>query len=193
MLYAVGRFLAMIVLMPLFFVKIIGKKNAMLAGGSVVICKHKSNWDPIVLGFSVKKRPVCYMAKEELFNSKFAACILRHLYVIPVARGKSDIKAIKTAISKLNSGSVLGIFPEGTRSKELLEFEPGAAMLALKSDVPVVPVYIKGNYKLFHRIKVFIDPPIYLKEFVGEKVNSESVKKATALLQAKILEMSKRI
>ncbi len=195
MFYAFLRVLAFIVLMPVFFIRVIGKENFRAPkGGSVVIAHHTSNWDPIILGFVVKHKPVSYMAKEELYKTAVARFFLKLLYTIPVARGKGDLKAIKTAIGALKGGRMLGIFPEGTRSKggSVLPFEQGAALLALRADVPVIPVYIKGGYKLFHQIKVYVDPPIDLKAVAGEKINSSSINKATEYLHDKVVEMSKR-
>ena len=101
MVYFLARVFAYIVLMPIFFVKVVHKENLNIHGGCVVICNHISNWDPIVLGHSVKTQPVCYMAKEELFRNKVANWFLRRLHAIPVARGKSDLMAVKTGLSAL--------------------------------------------------------------------------------------------
>ncbi|MEA4853602.1 MAG: lysophospholipid acyltransferase family protein [Christensenella sp.] len=194
MIYFLARVFACIVLMPCFFVKRVNKQNLKIRDGCVVICNHKSNWDPIVLGHSILTQPVCYMAKEELFHNKVANFFLRRLHAIPVARGKSDMKAVKTGMAALKSGKILGIFPEGTRSEtgKLLPFEPGAALMALRSNVPVVPVYISGNYKLFHQIKVYAHAPIDLKNIVGEKTNSKTIEEATKYLQGVMQEMSEK-
>ena len=72
MVYFLARVLAYIVLIPCFFVRRIHKENLNIRNGCVVICNHKSNWDPIVLGHSIMSQPVCYMAKEELFQNKVA-------------------------------------------------------------------------------------------------------------------------
>jgi len=194
MLFSFLRILAYIVLMPVFFIKVIGKENLKVEGGSVIIAHHTSNWDPIILGFVVKHKPVSYMAKEELYKNKVARWFLLSLYTIPVSRGKSDLKAVKTAIEALKQGRMLGIFPEGTRSKDgsVLPFQQGAALLSMRAGVPVIPVYIKGGYKLFHQVKVYVDPPIMLSDIAGEKTSGEAIKKATGYLQDKIVEMSKR-
>ncbi len=185
MIYFLARVFAFIVLMPIFFVKVVGKKNLKIKSGAVVICNHQSNWDPIILGHSIKSQPVCYMAKEELFQGKVANWFLRKLHAIPVARGKSDLKAVKTALAALKNGKILGIFPEGTRSEtgEILPFEPGAALMAMRADVPVVPVYICASYKPFHQVRLYTHPAVNLKEIAGEKTNSESVAKATEYLR----------
>ncbi|MBC5647148.1 lysophospholipid acyltransferase family protein [Christensenella tenuis] len=194
MVYFFARILAYIILMPVFFVKVVHKENLRIHGGCVVICNHISNWDPIVLGHSVKTQPVCYMAKEELFRNRMANWFLRRLHAIPVARGKSDLKAVKTGLSALKSGKILGIFPEGHRSEtgELLPFEPGAALMALRADVPVVPVYISGNYKPFRQVKLYTHPAIRLKDVVGEKTNSAAIEKATEYLKTVMLELEEQ-
>ena len=194
MVYFLARVFAYIVLMPIFFVKVVHKENLRIHGGCVVICNHISNWDPIVLGYSVKTQPVCYMAKEELFRNRVANWFLRRLHAIPVARGKSDLKAVKTGLSALKNGKILGIFPEGHRSEteELLPFEPGAALMALRADVPVVPVYISGNYKLFHQIKLYTHPAIDLKDIVGDKTNSAAIEKATEYLKSVMLDLKEQ-
>jgi 1-acyl-sn-glycerol-3-phosphate acyltransferase len=89
---------------------------------------------------------------------------------------------------------MLGIFPEGTRSKDgsILPFEQGAALLAMRAGVPVIPVYIKGGYKLFHQIKVYAGKPVDLKEIAGDKINSSAINKATEYLHDTIVEMSRR-
>jgi 1-acyl-sn-glycerol-3-phosphate acyltransferase len=89
---------------------------------------------------------------------------------------------------------MLGIFPEGTRSKDggILPFQQGAALLSMRAGVPVIPVYIKGGYKLFHQVRVYVEPPILLKDIAGEKTSGEAIKKATVYLHDKMVEMSKR-
>lgn len=194
MFYSFLRILAFPILMPIFFIRVLGKQNLKVPGGSVIIANHTSNWDPIILGFIVKHTPVCYMAKEELYQNKVARFLLLKLHSIPIARGKGDLTAVKTAIRALKDGKMLGIFPEGTRSKtgELREFEQGAALIAMRADVPVIPVYIKANgYRLFHQVKVRVGEPVYLKQVVGEKTNSEAIGSATRYLHDKLDEMSK--
>lgn len=192
MVYIIARILAYIVLMPLFFVRVRGRKNARVVGGSVIIANHKSNWDPIVLGHSVTAKPISYLGKEELFANGIVSWFLHRLYCIPVARKKGDLVAIKTAIKALKEGKMLGIFPEGTRSRtgELLPFEQGAALMALKADVPVIPVYIKGGYKLFRPVLVTIGVPIDLKEITDGKTDSKAIQKATDYLYRTVKEMS---
>jgi 1-acyl-sn-glycerol-3-phosphate acyltransferase len=100
------------------------------------------------------------------------------LHAFPVKRGAPDRKAIKRAIEVLNEKQVLGIFPEGTRSKDgkLQEPESGIALIAAKSnDVTLVPVAINGNYKWLSSIDVIFGEPIKFDTYFqkGEKMNSQ--------------------
>ena len=78
-------------------------------------------------------------------------------------REKGDISAMKTAISILESGNVMSMFPEGTRSKtgELGEFKKGAAFISYRANVPIIPMKIEGTYKIFSKLILKIGEPIY--------------------------------
>ncbi len=193
MLYRIARILAFFVLHVAFFLKIANKENMKYEDGCIYIANHKSNWDPVVLGFSVKNKPVCYLAKEELFSTKTLDYLMRGLNCIPVSRSNGDIKAVKTALHALKNNKNLGIFPEGTRSKDgkLLPFEQGAALIAIRAGVPIIPTYIKGNYKLFKKVTIYAGKPIFIKSFTEGKKTSEAVKALTEHLEKVIGEMEK--
>lgn len=190
-MYILARIFAFLVLVPFFFLTVKGKENLRVKGGAIIIANHTSNWDPVVLGFSVKHKPVCYLAKEELYKNVIVRRILLSLHTIPLARGKGDVHAVKAAVFALNAQKILGIFPEGTRSKTktLLPFQPGAALLALKTSVPIIPVYIKGEYKLFRKITVYAGEPIFLKDITGDKPTSENIKAGTKVLYCRLKDM----
>lgn len=130
--------------------KVVGAENIPTGGGVIIAANHVSLWDPPVLGTAVPRR-IHFMAKEELFSNPIFSWLITKLGAFPVKRGTADRKAIRTALTLLENGSVLGIFPEGTRSKDgkLGAPEPGLALLALKSGVPVVPAAIIGTNKVF--------------------------------------------
>lgn len=189
MIYLIVRFLAVIVLKFAFFFTIRGRQNcADIPTGFILISNHKSNWDPITLGISVPGRPVYYLAKEELFRNRAARFFLTRLHAIPLARGAGDIGAVKQALRLLRNGEVLGIFPEGTRSKtgELKPFAAGAALLSLRSGFPVVPAYISGTYKLFHHVGLELGKAIDLKTMFPGKINTGVIRQATGVLEEAI-------
>lgn len=192
MLYKFLHIIGDFVMRFFFFMRVIGSKNyKAIKSGFILISNHTSNWDPVILGDAIRGRPVVYMAKEELFKKKWADFFLRQLHAIPLTRGAGDVTAVKTALRVLRGGDILGIFPEGTRTKsgKIEAFEPGAALLALRADVPVIPAYIQGGYRFWRQVTVWFGEPIYLhKEFPG-KVNSAVIQEATQFLRRTLLRM----
>ena len=149
--------------------KVIGAENIPAAGGVIIAANHVSLWDPPVLGAAIPRR-IHFMAKEELFTNPVFSWLITKLGAFPVKRGIADRTAIRTALSLLENGSVLGLFPEGTRSKTgvLGAPEPGLAMLAIKAGVPVVPAAIVGTNKvlrdghIFPQFRVIFGKPLSL-------------------------------
>ena len=123
-----------------------------LPEGGVIICaNHTSLIDPVFIVLAMKKRAyqkLKIIAKIELKKNKILHMLIGAV-LIYVDRGKSDIAAIKETISMLKDGNKLIIFPEGTRvnPEESMAAKTGISMFALKSGVPVLPVYITAGKK----------------------------------------------
>jgi len=159
------RFVRLTCRMLLFLMRrweVHGKEHIPATGGLVVAANHASYWDPPVVG-CLTERPVYFMAKSELFAIPLIGTAIKKLGAFPVYRNRMDRKAVRTALKYLAEGKVVGIFPEGTRShtEELLQPHFGAAMLALKSNVPVLPVAISGSRGVLGKVRVFIGKPLY--------------------------------
>lgn len=187
MLYQILRFIGKPIIYLLFFPRIIGKKNRKIKGKAVVISNHLSYWDPLLIAV-VFRRQIYWMGKVELFKSNVARLFFKAVKAFPVRRGEGDLAAIRHAFRLLRDGKLFGVFPEGTRtkSKELSRFEPGTAMIALKNDAPVLPLYIKGDYKPFRRMKVIVGEPIHLADYVGTKTDTATVEAASRFLENKL-------
>lgn len=172
--YKVVKSSVKILLSLIYRVEIEGKEYIPTEGKGIVCSNHFSLLDPVLIG-TFLPRKINYMAKEELFSNKIFATILTKLGVFPVKRGGADISAIKTALKVLKDDEVLGIFPEGTRSKagEVLEAKPGLAMIAIRSQSPIVPAAIIGNYKPFSKVKIKIGKPINLSSYYDKKPTTE--------------------
>lgn len=151
--------------------------------GPVIICSnHKSYWDPIFIG-AVFKRPVFFMAKQELFKVPLLKQLVTALHAFPVNRQNPDRAAINRSLEILNSGRVLGLFPEGTRCREenrLGKPYNGVALIAFHSSASVLPVAIFGTNRImpektifprFPRVSMTVGDPLYLEEsqFAAEK------------------------
>ncbi|WP_432359084.1 lysophospholipid acyltransferase family protein [Sporosarcina sp. UB5] len=175
-LYPFGKFLVSTIFNPLYRIKIIGKENFPEDGGVLLCANHIDNFDPPVVGITCP-RTVHFMAKEELFNVPILKTILPKVNAFPVKRGMSDREAFRTVLKLLRSGEVVGMFPEGTRSKtgELGKGLAGAGFFALKGDADVMPCAIIGPYKPFRPLKVIYGKPIKMAPYRERKASAEEV------------------
>ena len=114
-------------------------------GAFILASNHISNLDPVLLGICSVRR-INFMAKIELFKGALGF-ILARLGSFPIKRGQADLGAMKEALKRLKDGRVILIFVEGTRriGNEPSKAQAGAGFIAMKSGVPVVPVYVKGT------------------------------------------------
>ena len=117
-----------------------------MSGGAVLIANHRCSVDPFFIQL-IGGRRVHWMVAGEYFKNFLFGPILRMFQAIPTNRGGVDTASTKRAIAIAKSGRFVGMFPEGriTRSKSpLLSIRPGAAIVALRANVPLVPVWIEG-------------------------------------------------
>lgn len=179
-----------------------GAENVPAEGGVLLVANHASLLDPPLLGCSIN-RPVHFMAKEELFKIPILKWVLPRVNAFPVRRGGADRSAIRTAIELLEKGKVIGIFPEGTRTRtgELLPLRRGASLVALKANVPVVPVGILGTFRpvrwrgllpRFNRFVVRIGEPIDLSSLCEGEDERERVERAAAVMMERIAGLLQR-
>lgn len=191
MLYKIGRCIFLLYFKLFYKVEVRGQENIPESGG-IIICANHIHWlDPILLAVCIK-RQIHYMAKVELFKNKFFGSVLRCVNAFPVKRGTADISAIKSSLKVIKEGNTLGIFPEGTRSRDgkLKPAEPGVAMIAVKTGAPVIPVGINGNYKLFGKINLTIGSAITFEEYSDIKLSAD---KTDQLSQSIMVQIGKLI
>jgi len=160
----------------LFRIKVVGNENLPQDGSCMICANHISNWDPVILIISFKRK-VHFLAKSELFKFKPLAAILKCAGVIPLKRGTADVGAIKSAMELIKKDKVLGMFPTGTRNKDVATAKPksGAALIASRMGTKVVPVYIKATYKPFSKITIYVDKPVDLSKYKGVKLTGEEL------------------
>lgn len=153
MLYRILKIVCNVVFRLFWRWRIVGAEHFPKSGPVILVANHVSVWDPVIIAAAMP-RNVRFMAKEELFQIPLLNSIITQLGSFPVKRGQADRGAIKQALEILAEGEVLGLFPEGTRSKtgELQKPHPGAALIALKSSAPVVPVACLGSNQPWKRM-----------------------------------------
>lgn len=162
-----------------FRMKVKGYENMPKEGGVIVAFNHRSNLDPVIAALS-SKRPLTFMAKEELFKNWFFGGLIKKLGAFPVKRGRGDIGAIKAALKILDDDRVMLMFPEGHRIKDdrKVKAKPGVALIAQRAKVPVVPVCISGKYKWMHKITITYGKPVTLEEYYDKKMEQEEIQAA---------------
>ena len=154
--------------------KVEGKENITKDGKLIICSNHIHNLDPLILSI-IYPRQINWMAKKQLFENKILSKILYKLGAFPVDRDEADLSTIKKSLKILKEDNILGIFPEGTRVKEinLNNAKAGVSLISIKSQTPVLPIFIESNYKLFSTIKVYIGEPLDFSDLYGEKLNKE--------------------
>jgi 1-acyl-sn-glycerol-3-phosphate acyltransferase len=157
--------------------RVYGVENVPQRNSLIIVCNHASYFDPPLLSCAVG-RPVAYMAKEELFQIPILKQAIALYGAYPVKRGSGDRGAIRAAMGALESGWAVGVFLEGTRTNDGLIHEPklGAAMIAAKTGVPLLPVSLWGTEKIFQKESSFphsIPLTIRIGEVIPAPVSSK--------------------
>ena len=172
-LYKVVKFVLTYPLRFLCNMRVRGTENEPTTdqGAYLVIANHRTWADPIYLCCVLKHGQPHFMAKKELFKIPLLNLLIRALGAYPVNRGGADVGAIKHTIEMLKAGVCVGMFPQGHRYNKVdprkTPVKTGAAMIALKAGVPVLPVFIKvKNNKHFFlcRKEVIVGKPISIEE-----------------------------
>ena len=190
MLYIIVK----ILLTPFFWLlyrpKVLNLGRLFFRGKAILISNHFSLGDPIRLAF-VTPRPIHFMAKQELFDSKLKRFFLTQLLAFPVYRKQADMLSLKQAMAVLDKNHIFGIFPEGRRSLtgELDSFEKGAAFLAIRCNAPIIPIYADPYWKKRGQIRMIVGETIHpdevAKTFAGKSVDAvtDAIRDALQLLK----------
>jgi len=174
--YRIAKNICRFIFLFIFRIKVEGKENVPAEGGAIVAMNHRSNWDVPIAALGIKRK-LRFMAKVEMFKSKPGNWLFSSLGAFPVQRGKGDIGAIKAALGRLKDNHIIAMFPEGRRSKngEHVDPKPGVVMIAIKANVPVIPVHITGEYKWMGKITVKFGEPVSYDDFYDKKLVVEEL------------------
>jgi len=181
--------------------KVYGLEN-LPKGPAIIAPNHLSLYDPPIIGASINEE-LHYLAKQELFEYPLLGTLIRSLNSHPVTGGGQELQSLKLICKLLQSGKKVVIFPEGARSPdgEILPLKTGVSMLALRCNVPIVPVSIQGSFeiwpihekwpKLSGNTTCTIGKPIYPEEFSSMKKH-EAMDALTEELKQALLGLQKK-
>jgi len=168
-----------------------GKGNIPKHTACVIVANHVNLLDSPILGVSLGRR-VYFMAKEDLFHSRIIGWLAKQFGAFSVAKGRLNRRAGRTALELLANGQALIIYPEGKRSDDgkLGQAFSGAALLAVKSGAPIVPVGISGSRQLIGKKWFFKRPKITLnigQSFTLSASHGKLSKEETARLTHEVM------
>lgn len=175
----------------LFWYSVTGLENIPKTGGVIFSSNHLSYLDP-VLWIIVIRRRIRFMAKQELFKNPLLGWFLRRMDVFGVERGSGDMAAVKTAIRVVRNGEILGLYPEGTRSKDGKpgRAKTGVALIAKAAKCDVVPaaVICRGKLRPFKRIRLVVGKPVSYQEIIDRAPDNsrESLRAAADYIMEQI-------
>ena len=142
----------------------------------ILMANHTTMLDPFMMAAAIPQYQIRFIGKKELWKVPPFAWFANNIRAIPVDRHNTDMEAMRACMRVTREGHVLGIFPEGTRHHKglMTELESGVAMIALRSKVPLVPVYIAGKLGLFRTLHVYVGKPIMMDDLRENGINTES-------------------
>jgi 1-acyl-sn-glycerol-3-phosphate acyltransferase len=170
-----------------------GLEHVPRTGAYLLVANHCSNLDPPFTGWAVGHRSgrvIHYLAKREIRGWPLVGWLASNSGVIFVRRGEGDREAQRLAVAALQAGHPVALFPEGTRSRDgqLKEGKAGAALLAMRTGVPLLPVGIAGTHRVFpgrsriphrSRITIRIGPAFQLEHRPEGRLDRESLRTGT--------------
>jgi len=185
MMYFISKWVLWLYMHIAFRIDVKGRENVPDDGPVLLCANHMSNYDPVLLAVCLK-RPVCFIAKKELFKNPFFGLFLRMLRTIPTDRSTTDLKAYRAVLDLLKKKQAVGIFIQGTRGQEATEAKRGASMFAIKGEAEIIPIGISANYKPFSKATVNIGRQLDLSSYRGVKLKSGLLDEITEQLMEQI-------
>ncbi|MCL2857045.1 MAG: 1-acyl-sn-glycerol-3-phosphate acyltransferase [Oscillospiraceae bacterium] len=191
-LYPLGRAATGLLVRIVFRIKHEGLENIPPDGGYILACNHRSNFDPLIIAQNIPVQ-VRYLAKMELLKNPVAGFIIRRLGIIPIKRGEGDNSAIETAGQIVKDGGVLGVFPEGSRSKDGVPLRPrsGVAVIAGQTGADVLPMAItyRKGVRFGSTVTVRYGPMIPNSEIGVDTSSPASLRQASKFVMDKIISL----
>lgn len=178
----------------LYDVEYVGTENIPAEGGFIIASNHVKAIDPVFIALGVKDRQIHFMGKKELFEKPVIRSILKKANGFPIVRGGADKEALDYAERVVKEGKILGIFPEGTRSKDYkpARAKSGIGLIAkeAKADILPVSIYNRDNMKKGTKLTIRFGELIpYEKLGFTEEGSREEVKACAKFVMSEIVKL----
>ncbi len=175
-------------------IEYVGKENIPENGGFILAANHMCAIDPIMIAMGVENRQIHFMGKKELFENPLVKSALAFFNGFPIVRGGADAEALKYAIRIVKEGYILGMFPEGTRSKEHKpgRAKSGVALIAKETKANILPVSIYSSEDMKKHTKLTIrfgEVIPYEKLNISEDGTREEIKAAAKFVMGEITKL----
>lgn len=195
--FRIWRLIASAVYYPLWWPRLEGREH-FPSGPYLIAANHRSWFDPPLFSVLTTWREIGFLAKAELFNSFLVGRFLWSLNARPIRRGGIDRTAIRHIQTLLDANVPVLVFPEGTRSRTgvMLPPKPGVGRLARRCEIPVVPVYISGNFRMgrapfrWGRLRMRVGAPISVEEIRSLGDDKEGYRALSRLMMERICDLS---
>jgi 1-acyl-sn-glycerol-3-phosphate acyltransferase len=174
-----------------FRVRVEGRAQVPPTGAYIVAPSHRSIFDVPFTAF-ITTREIRFLAKDDLFSNRLGAWLFKRLGAVEVERGTADRGALRVLEATLRAGEPVAIFPEGTREsgERIGDLFDGAAFLAVKLGVPIVPVGVGGSEHILpkgkfvpriHRVAVVVGAPLHPAQLESRARRAAAVRLTTEL------------
>ena len=200
--YAIVRNILVFLCLVVTRVRVVDRHKVPASGAFILAPIHRSNIDS-PLASAVTRRRMRFMGKDSLWKVRPVGWVLSALGGFPVSRGTADREALKRCVAVLDSGEPLVLFPEGTRQSgpKVHPLFDGAAYVAVKAGVPIIPVGIGGSERVMpkgskmihpHKCVMIIGDPIVAERDSEGRVPRSAVRDVTERLSESLQELFDR-
>ena len=162
-----------------------------IRGGAIVIANHMGHFDPVYLMMAIWYRRHHFVCTKEFFEGRFSSWLFSRFHCIPIDRDNFSMESLRRITDELRAGRLVSLFPEGriTASSDVAPFKSGMVLMAMKSETPIVPVYICPRKHWYSRLTVCIGRPLDVIAEMGGRPSLTKMNEVAALLEEKEREL----